>query len=105
MYCDYGSGAAIAVLDPAKENTFTPQKQQSAIDNTVFKGKHVKGLPRFVLSHNEVVVGRGAPKLGEGHRQYVRREPCPATAKIVSAWREPAARRKLGRTGISASGV
>ena len=104
VYCDHGSGAAIAVLDRAKENTFTAQRQQSAIDNTVFEGKPVKGLPRFMLSRNKVVVGCGALKVGEGLGRYVRREPRPATAKTVSARGEPAAPRKLERTAFLRTG-
>jgi dihydropyrimidinase len=100
-----GADADIVVLDPAKEKTITAASQQSAIDYNVFEGKHVKGLPRFVLSRGKVVVDDGALKLEEGHGQYVPRKPFPAVAKALSTWKELTAPRKVERTGIPASGV
>jgi dihydropyrimidinase len=100
-----GADADIVVLDPTREKTITAASQQSAIDYNVFEGKHVKGLPRFVLSRGKVVVDDGALKLEEGHGQYVPREPFPAVAKALSTWKELTAPRKVERTGIPASGV
>ncbi len=100
-----GSDADIVVLDPAKEKTITAEKQQSAIDYNVFEGKHVKGLPRFVLSRGKLVVDDGALKLEEGHGQYVPRPAFPAPAKALSTWKELTAPRKVERSGIPPSGV
>ena len=76
-----GADADIVVLDPAKEKTISAANQQSAIDYNVFEGRHVKGLPRYVLSRGKVVVDDGAVKTEEGHGQFVAREPFPAVCQ------------------------
>jgi dihydropyrimidinase len=100
-----GADADIVVLDPAREKTITAANQQSAIDYNVFEGRHVKGLPRYVLSRGKLVVDDGAVKTEEGHGQFVAREPFPAVSRALSQWKELTAPRKVERSGIPASGV
>ncbi len=100
-----GSDADIVVLDPEKEKTISAKSQQSAIDYNVFEGKHVKGLPRFVLSRGKVMVADGQLKPEPGHGQFIKREPFQAVNKALSTWKELVAPRPVQRTGIPASGV
>jgi dihydropyrimidinase len=100
-----GADADIVVLDPAKEKTISAATQQSAIDYNVFEGKHVKGLPRFVLSRGNLSIEDGAIKTTEGHGKFVSRPPFQAVNKALSQWKEITAPRKVERSGIPASGV
>lgn len=100
-----GADADIVVWDPNKEKTITAGTQQSAIDYNVFEGKHVKGLPRYTLTRGMVAVDDGEVKTHEGHGKFVEREPFQAVNKALSQWKEVTAPRKVGRTGIPASGV
>jgi dihydropyrimidinase len=100
-----GSDADIVVWDPTKEKTITAAKQQSAIDYNVFEGKHVKGMPRYVLTRGKLAIDDGAIKTEEGHGQFVAREPFPAVSRALSQWKELTAPRKVERSGIPASGV
>ncbi|MGI9482078.1 MAG: dihydropyrimidinase [Hyphomicrobiales bacterium] len=100
-----GADADIVVWDPEKEKTITADTQQSAIDYNVFEGKHVKGLPRFVLTRGRVSISDGEVQTKEGHGEYVAREPFQAVNRALSQWKEVTAPRKFERTGIPASGV
>ncbi|MEJ8571391.1 dihydropyrimidinase [Microbaculum marinum] len=100
-----GSDADIVVWDPARERTITAQTQQSAIDYNVFEGKHVKGLPRYVLTRGLVSIVDGEVKTREGHGEFVARAPFQAVNRALSQWKEITAPRKVERAGIPASGV
>ncbi len=100
-----GADADILVLDPEKEKTITAASQVSAIDYNVFEGKHVKGLPRFVLTRGKVAVMDGDLQAEVGHGEFVKREPVNPVNKALSSWKELTAPRKVERTGIPASGV
>ncbi|MGI9371573.1 MAG: dihydropyrimidinase [Hyphomicrobiales bacterium] len=100
-----GADADIVVWDPTKEKTITADAQQSAIDYNVFEGKHVKGLPRFVMTRGHVSIVDGDVKTNEGHGEFVAREPFHPVNKALSQWKELTAPRKVERTGIPASGV
>jgi len=100
-----GSDADIVVWDPTKEKTISADNQQSAIDYNVFEGKHVVGLPRYVLTKGRVSVDDGEVKTKEGHGEFVAREPFQAVNKALSQWKEITAPRKVERSGIPASGV
>ncbi|WP_436639844.1 dihydropyrimidinase [Microbaculum sp. FT89] len=100
-----GSDADIVVWDPSKEKTISSKTQQSAIDYNVFEGKHVKGLPRYVLSRGLVSIVDGDVKTREGHGEFVAREPFQAVNKALSTWKEITSPRKVERSGIPASGV
>jgi dihydropyrimidinase len=100
-----GADADLVVWDPAKEKTITASAQQSAIDYNVFEGKHVKGLPRYVLSRGRVSIVDGEVKTQEGHGEFVARQPFQAINKALSQWKEVTAPRKVERSGIPASGV
>ena len=100
-----GADADILVLDPEKEKTISAKSQVSAIDYNVFEGKHVKGLPRYVLSRGKVVVDDGKLQAEPGHGKFVKREPYQAVNKALSTWKELVAPRPVERTGIPASGV
>jgi len=100
-----GSDADLVVWDPAKEKTISASAQQSAIDYNVFEGKHVKGLPRYVLSRGHVSIVDGEVKAREGHGEFVAREPFQAVNKALSQWKDVTAPRKVERSGIPASGV
>ena len=100
-----GSDADLVIWDPAKEKTISASAQQSAIDYNVFEGKHVKGLPRYVLSRGHVSIVDGAVKAREGHGEFVARQPFQAVNKALSQWKEITAPRKVERSGIPASGV
>ncbi|MDF0599567.1 dihydropyrimidinase [Psychromarinibacter sp. C21-152] len=100
-----GADADIMVLDPEKEKTISAKTQQSAIDYNVFEGKHVKGLPRYVLTRGKVAVLDGDMKHEPGHGEFVKREPVNPVNKALSTWKELTAPRKVERTGIPASGV
>ncbi|MCT8971303.1 dihydropyrimidinase [Microbaculum marinisediminis] len=100
-----GSDADIVVWDPSKEKTISSKTQQSAIDYNVFEGKHVKGLPRYVLSRGLVSIVDGEVKTREGHGEFVAREPFQAVNKALSTWKEITSPRKVERSGIPASGV
>ncbi len=100
-----GSDADIVVWDPKKEKTISAETQQSAIDYNVFEGKHVTGLPRFVLTRGHVSIVDGDVKTKEGHGEFVAREPFHPVHTALSQWKELTAPRKVVRTGIPASGV
>jgi len=100
-----GSDADIIVWDPEKEKTITAAAQQSAIDYNVFEGKHVKGLPRYVLSRGHVSIVDGEVKTQEGHGEFVARKPFQAVNTALSQWKDVMAPRKVERSGIPASGV
>ncbi|MEM1040281.1 MAG: dihydropyrimidinase [Pseudomonadota bacterium] len=100
-----GSDADIVVWDPAAEKTITADKQQSAIDYNVFEGKHVKGLPRYVLSRGHVSVMDGAVQSQEGHGKFVKREPSGPVSTALSTWKELTNPTPVERTGIPATGV
>ncbi len=100
-----GADADIVVFDPAREKTITAAAQQSAIDYNVFEGKHVRGLPRFVLSRGKLVVDDGAVRTEEGHGRFVKRAPDGPVNRALSVWKDLTAPRKVERTGIPASGV
>ncbi len=100
-----GSDADIVVWDPAREKTISAATQQSAIDYNVFEGKHVKGLPRYVMTRGLVAIEDGAVKTRQGHGRFVAREPFQAVNRALSTWKALTAPRKVERTGIPASGV
>ncbi|WP_371038128.1 dihydropyrimidinase [Rhodosalinus sp. FB01] len=100
-----GADADIVVWDPAKEKTISADTQQSAIDYSVFEGKHVKGLPRFTLTRGKVAMHDGEIRTEEGHGQFVERPPMGPVNTALSTWKELTAPRKVERTGIPASGV
>ena len=100
-----GADADLVVWDPAKEKTISAATQHSAIDYNVFEGKHVKGLPRFVLTRGHVAFSDGANLCVEGHGKFIKRPPVTAVNKALSTWKEITAPRKVVRTGIPASGV
>jgi dihydropyrimidinase len=100
-----GADADIVVWDPEKSKTIRAKSQQSAIDYNVFEGKKVTGLPRYVLSRGHIVVNNGKVDAKPGHGEFVAREPHMAVNKALSTWKELVAPRKVGRSGIPASGV
>ncbi|EPX82993.1 dihydropyrimidinase [Salipiger mucosus] len=100
-----GADADIVVLDPEKEKTISAETQASAIDYNVFEGKHVKGLPRYVLTRGMVAVTDGEITSEPGHGEFVKRDPAGPVNKALSSWKELTAPRKVERTGIPASGV
>ena len=100
-----GADADLVVWDPEKEKTITASTQQSAIDYNVFEGKHVKGLPRFTLTHGHVAIHDGEIRTQEGHGEFVKRQPNGTVNKALSQWKDLTAPRPVERTGIPASGV
>ena len=100
-----GSDADIVVWDPDKEKTITANNQQSAIDYNVFEGKHVKGLPRFVLTRGQLAVDDGTVQTQEGHGKFVKRPPSGTVNKALSTWKALTAPTPVKRTGIPATGV
>ncbi|MFV0358850.1 dihydropyrimidinase [Tropicimonas sp.] len=100
-----GSDADIVVWDPAKTKTISAGSQQSAIDYNVFEGKEVRGLPRYTLSRGRVAIVDGEVRPGEGHGEFVARQPNGAVNRARSTWKELTAPRPVQRSGIPASGV
>ncbi|MBV7380212.1 dihydropyrimidinase [Maritimibacter dapengensis] len=100
-----GADADIMVLDPEKEKTITADKQVSSIDYNVFEGKHVKGLPRYVLTRGMVAVMDGEMQEKQGHGKFVAREPNATVNKALSKWKELTAPQPIERSGIPATGV
>ncbi|WP_116082377.1 dihydropyrimidinase [Tropicimonas sp. IMCC34011] len=100
-----GSDADIVVLDPEKEKTISAETQESSIDYNVFEGKHVKGLPRYVLSRGRVMVDDGVLKPSEGHGRFVKRSPQGEVNRALTSWKDMTKPRPVERTGIPASGV
>ncbi len=100
-----GSDADIVVWDPAREKTISASSQQSAIDYNVFEGRHVKGLPRFVLSRGRVAVDDGQLAPQEGWGEFVAREPQGSVNRALSTWKALTNPRPIAREGIPASGV
>ena len=100
-----GADADLVVWDPEKEKTITAGKQQSSIDDNVFEGKTVKGLPRFTLTRGHVAIHDGVVRTQEGHGQFVAREPKPAVNKALSQWKDLTAPRPVQRSGVPATGV
>ena len=100
-----GSDADLVVWDPEAEKTISAQDQQSAIDYNVFEGRHVKGLPRYVLTRGHVAVTDGAMSSREGHGEFVAREPRGEVNRALSSWKALTAPRPVPRGGIPVSGV
>lgn len=100
-----GADADILVLDPEKEKTITAETQASSIDYNVFEGKHVKGLPRYVLTRGMVAVMDGDLQEQSGHGKFVAREPNATVNTALSKWKELTAPQPIERTGIPATGV
>ena len=100
-----GSDADLVVWDPEAEKTISAQDQQSAIDYNVFEGRHVKGLPRYVLTRGHVAVTDGAMSSREGHGEFVAREPRGEVNRALSSWKALTAPRPVARGGIPVSGV
>ena len=100
-----GSDADLVVWDPEAERTISAQDQQSAIDYNVFEGRHVKGLPRYVLTRGHVAVTDGAMSSREGHGEFVAREPRGEVNRALSSWKALTAPRPVPRGGIPVSGV
>lgn len=100
-----GSDADLVVWDPEAERTISAQDQQSAIDYNVFEGRHVKGLPRYVLTRGHVAVTDGAMSSREGHGEFVAREPRGEVNRALSSWKALTAPRPVARGGIPVSGV
>ncbi len=100
-----GSDADLIVWDPNKEKTINAETQQSAIDYNVFEGKHVKGLPRFVLSRGQLAINDGAVEVQEGHGKFVKRAPNGTVNSALSKWKALTAATPVKRTGIPATGV
>ncbi|WP_114964931.1 dihydropyrimidinase [Alkalilacustris brevis] len=100
-----GADADIVVWDPEAEKTITATAQTSAIDYNVFEGKHVKGLPRHVLTRGRLAIDGGAAQPQEGHGQFVAREANGPVNKALSRWKALTAPRPVERKGIPASGV
>ncbi|WP_422072705.1 dihydropyrimidinase [Tranquillimonas rosea] len=100
-----GADADILVLDPAKEKTISAKTQESAIDYNVFEGKHVKGLPRYVLNRGRLAVDDGKVIPKEGYGSFIKRPANGPVNRALSTWKELTAPRKVERSGIPASGV
>ena len=100
-----GSDADLVVWDPEKEKTIAADTQQSAIDYNVFEGKHVKGLPRYVLTRGQVAVTDGEMTARTGHGEFVKREPKGSVNAALSSWKALTNPRAVERSGIPASGV
>jgi dihydropyrimidinase/allantoinase len=67
-----GGDADLAVIDPEKELTVTPEVLQSAQDFTPFAGKKVRGWPTHTILRGQVVYANGTVVGNPGGR-YIRR--------------------------------
>jgi dihydropyrimidinase len=92
-----GADADIVVWDPKASKTISARTQQSAIDYNVFEGHSVTGLPRFTLSRGEVVYADGKVSAKPGRGQFVKREPFPADARALAAWKALNADKPVAR--------
>ena len=100
-----GSDADLVVWDPQKEATVRAQTQVSAIDYSVFEGKQLRGMPRYVLSRGRLALDDGQLVSTEGHGEFVAREPNGAVNRALSTWKAVTNPRPVSRAGIPASGV
>ena len=100
-----GADADIVVLDPKRSKTISAKTQQSAIDNNVFEGFEVSGLPRYVLGRGKLSIVENEIKAEQGHGKFVAREAKNPVNRALSQWKEIVAPRKVERTGIPATGA
>jgi dihydropyrimidinase len=100
-----GSDADLVVWDPDKAATVRAATQVSAIDYSVFEGKQLRGMPRYVLSRGRLAVDDGQIVSAEGHGEFVAREPNGAVNRALSVWKALTNPRPVSRAGIPASGV
>ncbi len=92
-----GAEADVVVWDPKANKTISAETQASAIDYNVFEGIKVKGLPRFTLSRGEVVFRDGKVQAELGRGRFVRRQPFPADALALAAFKRRTAARGVAR--------
>src|SRR5580658_7062020 len=92
-----GADADIVVWDPKATKTISAATQLSAIDYNVFEGVKVQGLPRFTLSRGEVPWRDGKIQVEPGRGKFVRREPFPAEARALAAWKQHTAAKGVAR--------
>jgi dihydropyrimidinase len=83
-----GADADIVVWDPKASKTISASTQLSAIDYNVFEGIKVQGLPRFTLSRGEVPWRDGKIQVEPGRGKFVKRDPFPADARALAAWKK-----------------
>jgi dihydropyrimidinase len=92
-----GADADIVVWDPKASKTISAATQLSAIDYNVFEGVKVQGLPRFTLSRGEVPWRDGKIQVEPGRGKFVKREPFPAEARALAAWKQHTAAKGVAR--------
>jgi len=92
-----GADADIVVWDPARGETISAAKQQSAIDYNVFEGIEVTGLPRYTLTRGQVAVTEDELNEEEGHGEFVPRDAYPAVNRALSQWKELTSPRPVAR--------
>jgi dihydropyrimidinase len=92
-----GADADIVVWDPKASKTISAATQLSAIDYNVFEGVKVQGLPRFTLSRGEVPWRDGKIQVEAGRGKFVKRDPFPAEARALAAWKKNTAARGVAR--------
>ena len=92
-----GSDADIVIWDPEKTKTITAEKQESALDYSVFEGFKLKGLPRETILRGTVAYKDGKLLVERGHGRWVKRDPNPQISQLVRTRAEITAYKAVQR--------
>jgi len=92
-----GGDADLVIWDPKAKKTISAKTQLSVIDYNVFEGVEVTGLPRATLSRGQIVFADGKVTAQPGRGRFVRREPFPAEARALSAFKRHTAAKGVAR--------
>ena len=79
------------------ENCDRCRATRAVIDNNVFEGIEVKGLPRFTVTKGYVAVEENQIRCREGHGEFVPRESFPAVNRALSRYKEITSPRSVVR--------